>query len=202
MTRKIKIRVAALDDAARLLAIYAYYTEHTAISFEYSPPSIEEFRSRMEKIMTRYPYFVAEDDGNILGYACTHQFIGRAAYDWSAETTIYIAKDSRKRGIGFRLYGAIENISREQGITNLYACIGYPDEEDEYLTMNSADFHAHMGYKLTGKFNKCGYKFGRWYSMAWMEKIIKKHEESTAPITAFPDIDKETLKRCGIDIIE
>ena len=58
------------------------------------------------------------------------------------------------------------------GILNLYACIGYPEYEDEYLTTNSADFHTHLGFVKVGEFHKCGYKFGRWYNMIWMEKMI------------------------------
>lgn len=58
-----------------------------------------------------------------------------------------------------------------------YACIGYPEKDDEYLTTNSADFHEHLGLKKVGGFYKCGYKFDRWYNMIWMEKIIGKHQE-------------------------
>ncbi len=62
-----------------------------------------------------------------------------------------------------------------QNILNLYACIGYPEQEDEYLTTNSADFHSHLGFVKVGEFHQCGYKFGRWYHMIWMEKIIGEH---------------------------
>lgn len=61
------------------------------------------------------------------------------------------------------------------GITNLYACIGINEKEDEYLNFDSIEFHKHLGFKQVGKFCKCGYKFNRWYSMVWMEKIIKEH---------------------------
>ena len=69
------------------------------------------------------------------------------------------------------------------GILNMYACIGYPDNEDEYLTKNSAEFHSHIGFVQVGEFHKCGYKFGRWYNMIWMEKIIGEHKKDQAPIT-------------------
>jgi phosphinothricin acetyltransferase len=75
------------------------------------------------------------------------------------------------------------------GITNLYACIGVPaDEADEYLDNNSMDFHMHMGYSLAGRFYKCGYKFGRWYDMVWLEKIISEHGEDLPGIINYPDI--------------
>ena len=141
------IRNAKTEDAERILEIYAYYVTHTAISFEYDVPSLIEFQSRMEHTMKRYPYLVIEKQGKILGYAYAGPFVGRAAYAWSCETTIYLDHTAQKRGLGRKLYEALEEKLREMGILNMYACIGYPEEEDEYLTKNSADFHAHLGFR-------------------------------------------------------
>ena len=69
----------------------------------------------------------------------------------------------------------MEQRLKEMGILNLYACIAYPEVEDEYLDKNSVLFHEHLGYVKVGEFHKCGYKFGRWYNMIWMEKIIGEH---------------------------
>ena len=179
----ITVRSATLGDAERILEIYDYYVKNTAITFEYTTPTLEEFRGRMEKIMQKYPYLVAEKDGVIAGYAYAGAFVGRAAYDWSCETSIYLDKNARKCGIGKTLYTALEKELKEMGILNMYACIGYPAEEDEYLTKNSADFHSHIGFTQVGEFHKCGYKFGRWYNMIWMEKIIGEHKENQAPVT-------------------
>lgn len=172
------IRDAKLDDAERILEIYAYYVENTAITFEYKVPGISEFRERMKNTMKRYPYLVIEKDGVIKGYAYAGVFIGRAAYDWSCEVTIYLDHEAQKCGFGRMLYEALEDRLKRAGILNLYACIGYPEVEDEYLNRNSAHFHEHMGFVTVGKFHKCGYKFGRWYHMIWMEKIIGEHQES------------------------
>lgn len=73
-----------------------------------------------------------------------------------------------------------------QHILNLNACIGYPETEDEYLTKDSVRFHTHMGYSMVGEFHKCGYKFGRWYNMVWMEKLIGEHADQPEPVIAFP----------------
>lgn len=170
------IRTANVKDAEQLLKIYAYYVENTAITFEYEVPSLEEFEQRILKTLEKYPYLVMEKEGQILGYAYAGVFKDRAAYDWSAETTIYLKQDAIKCGLGRLLYEALENEMKKRGFLNLYACIGYPIEEDEYLTMNSAEFHAHLGYQTVGEFHKCGYKFGRWYNMIWMEKIIGEHQ--------------------------
>ena len=174
----IRIREAAVDDAARLLEIYAFYVEKTAITFEYDVPSIEEFRGRIRHIKERYPYLVIERDGVIEGYAYAGVFKDRAAYDRSCEMTIYLEHGASGLGLGRKLYEALEEALKEQGILNLYACIGVPTEEagdDEYLDHNSEQFHAHLGYKTVGTFHKCGYKFGRWYNMIWMEKMLGEH---------------------------
>ena len=173
----VTIRTACLEDAQRLLEIYGYYVENTAISFEYEVPALTEFQERMKRILQRYPYLVAVQDGTILGYAYAGPFHPRAAYQWTAEVTIYVDPECRKCGLGRKLYEALEQRLTEMGILNLYACIGYPEEEDAYLTKNSAEFHTHMGYRLAGRFVQCGYKFNRWYDMVYMEKCIGAHRE-------------------------
>lgn len=142
----ITIRDAMISDAARILEIYDYYVRNTAITFEYETPSIAEFEGRMKNTMKRYPYLVILKDGHIEGYAYAGAFVGRAAYDWSCETTVYLDHNAQKCGLGRKIYEALENALRKMGILNLYACIANPEKEDEYLTMNSADFHAHFIY--------------------------------------------------------
>lgn len=194
----LSIRIASPDDAEEIRNIYAPYVRETAITFEYNVPSVKEFRGRMQKTLEKYPYLVAEKGGKILGYAYTGTFVGRAAYDWSAETSIYVKTDNRKTGVGKRLYSALENISAMQNILNLNACIGYPEIEDEYLTRNSVQFHEHLGYQLVGEFHKSGYKFGRWYNMVWMEKMIGTHDLNPSPVIPFPDLTSKALHEIGI----
>lgn len=184
----VAIRAARVSDAQSLLEIYAPYVRNTAITFEYEVPEPTDFRKRIENTLKKYPYIVAEADGEILGYAYTGAFKERAAYDWSAEVSIYVKKDKRGLGIGGKLYAALEEISRAQHILNLNACIAYADTEDEYLTNDSVTFHSHMGYKMVGKFHQCGYKFGKWYDMVWMEKMIGEHPANPAPVILFSDL--------------
>lgn len=188
MENDIKIRAASENDAKDILEIYAPYVKETAITFEYDVPDPAEFAGRIRTTLQKYPYIVAEKDGKLLGYAYAGSFVGRAAYDWAAEVTIYLKRDMRKMGLGKKLYQALEKICRAQNITNLYACIGCPETEDEYLTKNSMQFHAHMGYALIGEFHKCGYKFGRWYNMVWMEKIIGTHDPVPGNLISFPEL--------------
>ena len=183
-----KIRNVVINDAERLLEIYSYYVTDTAISFEYTVPSLAEFQSRIKRITEKYPYLVVEKDGQIQGYAYAHPFVEREAYDWCCETTIYLDKNARKCGLGRMLYEALEARLKEMGIINLYACIARTDQKDEYLNNNSPEFHEHLGYKTVGEFRKCGYKFGRWYDMIWMEKIIGEHKDDQPKIRYYPEL--------------
>lgn len=188
LSKDIKIRTADASDAQALLEIYAPYIIKTAVTFEYEVPELSDFQKRIETTLKRYPYLVAEEDGEILGYAYTGIFKERAAYDWAAEVSIYVKENKRGFGVGGRLYAALEEISHEQHILNLNACISYADKEDEYLTWDSVHFHSHLGYSMVGKFHQCGYKFGRWYDMVWMEKTIGEHPMDPQLVIAFPDL--------------
>ena len=100
------------------------------------------------------------------------------------------------RGLGSACYAAsvlvlgvvVEQRLAQMGVLNLYACIGWPETEDEYLTRNSAQFHEHLGFTLAGTFRRCGYKFGRWYDMVWMEKLLAPHRPQQPPIIPYPDL--------------
>ena len=186
----ITIRSATIQDAEALLKIYAPYVEKTAVTFEYTVPSVQEFSNRILHTLNKYPYLVAEYEHEILGYTYASSFKERAAYDWAAETTIYIHENIKKMGAGRKLYETLETILSAQNISNLYACIAYPFVEDEYLTKNSVHFHQHLGYRLVGEFRYCGYKFHRWYHMVWMEKHIGEHLEKQPPIKTFDEVRK------------
>ena len=108
MDKQVKLRIATIQDAAALLDIYAPYVENTAITFEYDVPTLEEFTGRIRHTLEKYPYLVAVRDSEIIGYAYAGAFYGRAAYDWSAETTIYVKKGCRHIGVGKLLYQALE----------------------------------------------------------------------------------------------
>lgn len=171
-TMNIIIRTACEADAEQLLDIYAYYVENTAITFEYEVPSLEEFTDRIKNTLRNYPYLVAVVDGRIAGYIYASRFRTRAAFAWCVATSIYLEKQYHGLGIGKMLYAKLEEILEKQNIVNVYAAVAEPVEEDEYLTHNSKHFHEAIGYKTVARFHQCGSKFGRWYNIIEMEKII------------------------------
>ena len=109
-----KIRMATAADTKAILDIYAPYIEHTNITFEYVVPTEAEFASRIEEILEKYPYLVYEEDGVIGGYAYAHQFMVRAASQWGAELSVYLAPAFQKKGLGKAFYRALMDILRLQ----------------------------------------------------------------------------------------
>lgn len=188
MNTDIAIRMATEEDAEEILNIYSHYVTDTAISFEYEIPSAAEFSQRIRSTLQRYPYLVSMEGQRISGYAYASAFIKRPAYDWAAETTIYLRQDCRGKGLGKKLYLALEDILKRQNIINLNACVAYTAVEDAHLTNASMFFHEHLGYSKVGHFTKCGYKFGTWYDMIWMEKIIREHPDSPELFLPITDI--------------
>lgn len=180
------IRAAGLQDAEEILNIYIPYVMDTAITFEYEPPKLEEFKARMSYTMERYPYLVAVLDGRIAGYCYVSQFKDRDAYDWSVETTVYVDREMKGRGIGRRLYEKLEKVLKAQNVLNLNACIAYPHPE-------SIAFHEKLGYRTVAHFHKCGYKLGVWYDMVWMEKMLDGHTENPLPVIPARELELEKL---------
>ena len=161
----MSIRPATVADLPRILEIYTPYVEHTAISFEYTVPTLAEFTDRFLGITAQFPWLVWEEEGTILGYAYGSLPFERAAYQWSAEASIYLCAEARGKGIGRKLYAALEEILKKQGYRKVYAIITTANEA-------SVAFHQAVGYRHTATFPDCGYKFGQWYGTVWLEKDL------------------------------
>lgn len=185
MAAAVRIGLARPEDTTRLLEIYAPYVAHTAITFEYAVPSPEEFRGRVERILARYPYLVARQGDRIVAYAYAEPFHPRPAYGWAVETAIYVDSVHRRCGIGGALYAAQEKILAAMHILNVNACLACPESADEYLDKSSLFFHERLGYSVAGEFHRCGYKFGRWYNVVWLEKSIGEHVANPPAVLNF-----------------
>jgi phosphinothricin acetyltransferase len=164
----VKIRPAVRDDLARLTEIYNYYVINTAITFDLEPVTVES-RTRWfdEHAGTkRHRLFVAEDAGKVVGWAGTGPFRDRAAYDTSAETTIYCAQDATGRGIGATLYRVLFDALKSEDINRLLAGITLPNEA-------SVALHRKFGFIEVGVFTQCGRKFGKYWDVVWMERPLR-----------------------------
>ena len=172
MSNELKIRNARIEDAERLVEIYAYYVRNTAVSFEYKVPSVSEFSKRIRKTMEQYPYLVCEKQGRVIGYAYAGAYSIREAYAWTATSSIYIDHTFRRQGAGARLYEVLEDRLRKQGIVNLLAGVAYSEKEDVFLSHDSCQFHLKQGYIQVARMRGIGKKFDRWYDLLWMQKRL------------------------------
>jgi len=170
------IRIAREADVPQILAIYAPYIENTTITFEYDVPAPEEFMQRFRTVTAQFPWLVWEEDGQILGYAYAAAPYARAAYSWCAEPSVYLRPEHKGRGIGRKLYAALEAILLGQGYQVLYTLVTSENEA-------SLGFHTHLGYERRVSFENCAFKFGRSLGVTWMEKRLKAVEIPTsAPV--------------------
>ncbi|SDM43071.1 phosphinothricin acetyltransferase [Catalinimonas alkaloidigena] len=156
------IRLARPDDAAALRAIYAPFVETTATSFEWAVPSEAEFGQRITRTLPKYPWLVFDVDGTVAGYAYATSHRQRTAYDWSVESSVYLAPTFHRRGIGQALYTSLLALLTLQGFRNVYAGITLPNPASEA-------FHQAFGFEPIGLYRDIGYKFGAWHSVAWFQ---------------------------------
>lgn len=186
----MEIRLAVKEDAAAIREIYAPYVTDTAVTFEYDVPDEAEFVRRIENTLKEYPYLVAVENGGVIGYAYAGSFHSRAAYKHSAEVSIYLERSQRGKRIGSLLYRELEKILIRQNVFLLCACITVTEREnDAHLTDASVRFHRKNGYALVGKHELCGYKFGKWYSIVWMEKLIAERVSDPEPFLPFSKLN-------------
>lgn len=191
------IRPATENDIPAILDIYGPYVLHTAISFEYTVPTPEEFTERFRRITARFPWLVWEEDGQLLGYAYGGAPFTRAAYAWCAECSVYLRPEAQGRGIGKALYRVLEALLTLQGYGKVYALVTSANQP-------SLDFHYACGFRHATTLTDCGYKFGRWHSVHWLEKPLNFVEMPTEPpvpvgsIVEFDRIFRDILDKMSL----
>ena len=149
-------------DAAACAAVYAPSVAGSAASFEDVPPDGPEFARRIVAISTRYPWLVAEEDGQVMGFAYASEHRERAAYRWAAESAVYVVEAHRGRGVGKRLYAVLFDLLARQGIRTVCAGITLPNPA-------SVALHESCGFEPVGIYRRIGYKLGRWHDVGWWE---------------------------------
>ena len=197
----ISVRFATAADAPELLALYAPYITSTSISFEYEVPDVAEFKMRIEAITAQFPWLVCEVDGKIIGYVYASPHYVRAAFQWDAEVSVYLAKQFHRCGIASALYKCLIELVAAQGYCNLYALITVPNE-------TSIGFHQSCGFHTVGMYAHTGYKFGSWHDLGLLEKPLVDFNPSFVPqpLKSIHDLDSaflaKTLKRCEENLIK
>jgi len=163
----ITIRPSRDEDVAQITAIYAHHVLHGTGTFETEPPSAADMAARRTDVLAKnLPYLVAEQGGEVMGYAYCNWFKPRPAYRFSAEDSIYIADAARGQGVGARLLSALEQAAEAVGVRKLIAVIG------DSANAGSVGVHRKQGFNHVGTIKDCGWKFGEWRDIVLMEKVI------------------------------
>ena len=181
---QITIKVATLDDAEEMLAIYAPYVTNTTVSSENEAPSLAEFCCRIETYTKILPWLVCRIDGQVVGYGYASPHRARAGYQWSVETSIYVSPDFHRQGVAAAIYRALFALLVRQGYYNIFVGITSPNER-------SIKFHTAMGFTISGAYQNSMYKFGQWRDVIWMAKSLRPHEIAPVPTVPFPEIREE-----------
>jgi phosphinothricin acetyltransferase len=161
------IRHAGPNDAAALAAIYNYYVRETPITFDTGEKSVADRAEWLTHFSAagRYQCLVAEAGGQAIGWASSHRFRDRAAYDTTVETSIYLAPGRYGQGLGRRLYEALFESIQGQDIHRIYGGVTQPNVASNRL-------HAALGFRQTGLLPEFGRKFGRYWDVAiWVREF-------------------------------
>lgn len=176
----MSIRVANANDAAAIQAIYAPIVEHTFISFETEPPSIEEMRRRMQNTLETLPWLVHLDEkGAVDGYVYAGKHGERPAYQWSVNVSVYLHENARGKGVGRRLYEALLPLLESLGYYQAFAGIALPNPA-------SVALHESLGFLPLGKYRSVGHKLGDWRDVGyWQLELQSPASQPPTPPRAF-----------------
>ena len=174
----LSIRPALPADIAAITQIYAHAVLHGTASWELDPPDAAQMMQRFETVLAGgYPYLVAQDDADLLGYAYARAYRPRPAYRATVENSIYIAPGAQGRGVGTALLAALVQACTERGFRQMIAVIG----DGTGASVGSRRLHEAAGFRLIGIAEKVGYKHGRWLDQMLMQKELGEADRSPPP---------------------
>jgi len=168
------VRPAFPEDAHACIAIYRPYVEDTAVTFETEVPTPPEMAARIAAARTSHEWLVLEHDGDVIGYAYAHAFNPRAAYQWSTETSVYIAANHHRAGGGRKLSSQLLQRLADRGYRQAFAGITQPNQA-------SNGFHRSFGFEHAGLYRRVGWKHGSWHDVAWMQLDLLGTAEDNRP---------------------
>ncbi|WP_114792830.1 N-acetyltransferase family protein [Niabella yanshanensis] len=185
----MNIGIAHPAQAGGIRDIYAPFVRDGFVTFETQVPDKDNFAERIAQYTQKYPWLVMEENGMVLGYAYASAYRERIAYQWVVECSVYIHASHRKRGIAAKLYEALFEILRLQGLYKVYAVITVPNPQ-------SVGFHEKMGFKWFATYENVGYKAGKWCHVGWWQLTLTEPDDSipSAP-TPFPQLDQLTVDK-------
>ncbi len=163
----IELRPARTSDLAGITTIYAHHVLHGLASFEVVPPTLDEMRGRCEAIVgSGYPYLVAVEADNVLGYAYASAYRARPAYRYTVEDSVYVAASATGRGLGRQLLTTLIGECERRGYRQMLAVIG------DSANAASIELHRACGFTHTGTMRSVGFKLGRWVDSVIMQRQL------------------------------
>ena len=167
----VMIRPAVASDMDAITLIYAHHVNHGTGSFETEAPDRTEIVRRWSEVQARgLPWLVAEDDGEIGGYAYVSPYRARPAYRHTVEESIYVRVDRLGTGLGKLLMPALITAAQACGMRQMIAVIG--DSANE----SSITLHRRFGFHDAGLLKDVGFKFGRWLDTVFMQLSLEQDE--------------------------
>jgi phosphinothricin acetyltransferase len=179
-----RVRLATVDDAPEILALYSWYCDNDIATSEIKPPTLDEFTARLRKTLEFFPYFVAEhpETHRILGYAYGSFFHPRTAWRFICCTSIYVEKDSRMKHVGTLLYQRLLAALRDQHFVEVYAQVSLPNPD-------SMAFHAKFEFVYHTEFPQLTYKLGFWQPLAFLSKKLNERRNPPEELVPFSKLD-------------
>lgn len=170
-----RIRVATTDDAGAIRRIYAPFVESTPITFEVEPPTTPEMAERIETTLQSYPWLVCETaDGTIIGYAAAGELRSKAAFQWSAELSVYVEDDARGSNVGTALYTALLETLTIQNYYSAYGVVTQPNPA-------SVRLHERLDFEPVGTFPNVGHKQDGWHDIQWWHRRLAERPADPDP---------------------
>lgn len=161
----IAVREVTMDDVIDITKIYNHYVEHTTLTFDLAPITELEMEEKIKTTKVNYPFLVVTEDDEVVGFAFATQWKAKAAYQFCAETSIYMHPNALSKGLGLRLYNALLSALPLYDIATAIGCITIPNPE-------SIALHEKLGFKKVGEFENVGFKFEKWINVGYWEKKI------------------------------
>jgi phosphinothricin acetyltransferase len=169
------IRPSRDADTPAITAIYAHHVLHGTGTFEVDPPNETDMAARRADVLSKgLPWLVAEDAGQVVGYAYCNWFKPRPAYRFSAEDSIYLAPGAHRQGLGRALLAELAARAQAAGVRKLIAVIG------DSANLGSVGVHRSVGFVDVGVLKSCGWKFGAWRDVVLMDMALGAGD-STSP---------------------
>lgn len=178
----VTVRLASPEDTNDCKEIYAPYVRDTAVSFEKSPPSTDEFEERITSKLKSYPWLVCDYENTVIGFAYAGGHRGRDAYQWSVESSVYVNDKYQRAGVAKGLYNSLFETLRLQGFYNVFAGITLPNP-------SSVGFHQAMGFEPVGVYRNVGYKQGKWHDVKWWHLALQPHTSDPDPPTPIGELE-------------